>query len=64
MGTRIVTRVETGEFLAGWDTFGQPKYTTDVRLADRMNFPTASRVALNLKDVFSKGEHKVLTSTV
>lgn len=61
MASRILQSNETGMYLGGWDKFGQPKFVADKSLANTMNFPTASRVADNLKDIFHKGEFTVKT---
>jgi len=47
-------------YLVGWDLFGKPKFNADVKLANRMNYPTAKHVAENLRDVFEEGSFEVL----
>ena len=56
----VLKSKKTGLYLAGWDVFGQPKFIGDIKLADTMNYPTAYRVAENLKKVFKEGEFEVL----
>ena len=56
----VLQSKSTGLYLAGWDLFGQPKFIEDIKLADNMNYPTASRVSENLKNVFGKGDFEIL----
>lgn len=60
MASNILRSKETGKYLAGWDVFGKPKYIENKSLADRMNYPTASRVAGNLATTFGAGEFDIL----
>ena len=56
----VLKSKKTGLYLAGWDVFGQPKFVGDIKLANSMNFPTASRVAENLNKIFKEGEFDIL----
>lgn len=56
----VLRSKETGLYLAGWDMLGKPKFVSDIRLADIMNFPTANRVKDNLRDKFGAGEFELI----
>ena len=56
----VLRSKETGLYLAGWDMFGKPKFVSDIKLADNMNFPTAVRVSDNLRDKFGAGEFELI----
>lgn len=56
----ILRNKTTGLYLAGWDVLGNPKFVSDVKLADNMNFPTANRVKDNLKQKFNAGDFEVV----
>ena len=56
----VLRSKETGLYLAGWDLFGKPKFVSDIKLADNMNFPTAIRVSDNLRDKFGAGEFELI----
>lgn len=58
----VLRSKETGLYLAGWDMFGKPKFVSDIKLADNMNFPTAIRVSDNLRDKFGAGEFELIRS--
>lgn len=56
----VLRSKETGLYLAGWDMFGNPKFVSDIKLADNMNYPTAVRVSDNLRDKFGAGEFELI----
>lgn len=60
MASKVLRSKETGKYLSGWDVFGKPKYHENKSLANRMNYPTASKVAGTLATTFDAGEFDIL----